>query len=67
MNEAFGSSPIADMFGQTVDLVERLKVQKKVTHEILVLPDEVHGFYRYESWLRSFEATTDFFNRNLLH
>ena len=53
------------MFGQTVDLVERLKALA-VHHEILVFPDEVHGFYRYDSWLRSYAATVDFFNRFLM-
>ncbi len=53
------------MFGQTIDLAERLK-ERKVPTEILVFPDEVHGFYRYESWLRSFQVTVDFFNRFLL-
>ena len=52
------------MFGQTIDLVERLK-KEGVHHEILVFPDEVHGFYRYDSWLRSYSATVDFFDRFL--
>ena len=53
------------MYGQTVDLVQRLR-EKGVEHEILVFPDEVHGFYRYESWLRTFEAAAKFFDRHLL-
>ena len=52
------------MFGQTIDLVRRLR-DKKVEHEILVLPDEVHGFYRWESWLQSYKATARFFNKHL--
>jgi dipeptidyl aminopeptidase/acylaminoacyl peptidase len=52
------------MFGQSIDLAERLK-ERGVHYEALVLPDEVHGFYRYESWLRSFEAAGDFFDRFL--
>ncbi len=52
------------MFGQTVDLVERLKKQG-VEYEVLVFPDEVHGFYRYESWLKSFEAAAIFLDRYL--
>jgi dipeptidyl aminopeptidase/acylaminoacyl peptidase len=52
------------MFGQTIDLAARLK-ELNVYHEILVLPDEVHGFYRYKSWLKSYEASADFLNRFL--
>ena len=52
------------MFGQTIDLVQKLR-ERKVHTEVLVLPDEVHGFYRWESWCKSFEATADFFDRFL--
>lgn len=52
------------MFGQTIDLANRLKKQK-VYHEIFILPDEVHGFLRYESWLQSFKRTLSFFNQQL--
>ncbi len=52
------------MFGQTIDLVQRLN-EKGVHTEVLVLPDEVHGFYRYDSWLRAYRATEHFFNRFL--
>lgn len=52
------------LFQQTIDLAEKLK-DKNVDIEILVLPDEVHGFLRYESWTRVFEATKDFFDRKL--
>ncbi|MCB0684919.1 MAG: S9 family peptidase [Saprospiraceae bacterium] len=52
------------MFGQSIDLAERLR-EKGVDYEILVLPDEVHGFYRYASWLRSYLATVNFFDRKL--
>ncbi len=52
------------MFGQTVDLMARLK-DRGVHTEVLVLPDEVHGFYRYDSWLRSYKATAEFFDRFL--
>lgn len=52
------------MFGQSIDLAERLK-EHGVHYEVLVLPDEVHGFYRYASWLRSYRATADFFDRFL--
>ena len=52
------------MFGQTIDLVERLKEQD-TPHEILVFPDEVHGFYRFQTWLETFQASFDFFERHL--
>ena len=51
-------------FQQTVDLVEKLRA-KNVAVELLVLPDEVHGFLRYDSWSRIFTATKDFFDRKL--
>ncbi len=52
------------MFIQTTDLVLRLR-ERNVPVELLILPDEVHGFYRYESWLRTFQAAFDFFERRL--
>ena len=52
------------MFDKTIDLVQRLR-EKEVHHEILVLPDEVHGFYRWESWMKAFRASAHFFNRKL--
>ncbi|HRK55330.1 MAG TPA: prolyl oligopeptidase family serine peptidase [Cyclobacteriaceae bacterium] len=52
------------LFQQTIDLAEKLR-DKKVDIEILVLPDEVHGFLRYESWKQVFDATKDFFDRKL--
>jgi dipeptidyl aminopeptidase/acylaminoacyl peptidase len=51
-------------FQQSVDLVERLR-EKNITVEVLVLPDEVHGFLRYESWKQVFEKAKDFFDRKL--
>jgi dipeptidyl aminopeptidase/acylaminoacyl peptidase len=51
-------------FQQTTDLVEKLR-DKNVTVEMLVLPDEVHGFLRYDSWKRIFENAKDFFDRKL--
>jgi len=52
------------LFQQSTDLVEKLR-DKSVPVEVLILPDEVHGFLRYESWKRIFEASKDFFDRNL--
>ena len=52
------------MIGQSVDLKNRLDALG-VYNEVLVFPDEVHGFLRYDSWLRAFRATADFFDRFL--
>lgn len=51
-------------FQQTTDLVTKLR-EKNVPVELLVLPDEIHGFLRQESWTRIFEAAKDFFDRKL--
>jgi dipeptidyl aminopeptidase/acylaminoacyl peptidase len=51
-------------FQETTDLATRLR-EKKVPVEILVLPDEVHSFLRYESWANAFDASKDFFDRHL--
>ena len=47
-------------FHQTVDLARRLDAQH-VTYEELVLPNEIHGFLRHESWQRADEATAAYF------
>ncbi len=52
------------LFQQTTDLAEKLR-DKNVQVEVLVLPDEVHGFLRYDSWKRVFESAKDFFDRTL--
>jgi dipeptidyl aminopeptidase/acylaminoacyl peptidase len=52
------------MFGQSIDLKNKLDALG-VHNEVLVFPDEVHGFLRYESWLKTYEATAHFFNRFL--
>ena len=52
------------MFAQTTDLVQRLR-KHDVHVEILVFPDEVHGFLRHENWLRTFLTAADFFDRCL--
>jgi dipeptidyl aminopeptidase/acylaminoacyl peptidase len=53
-------------FHQMVDLIPRLE-RYHVPFEHIVLPDEVHGFLRYASWLRTDEATAEFLERHLLH
>lgn len=51
-------------FNETVTLVEALR-ERKVDVEQLVLPDEIHSFLRYASWLAAYRATADFFDRRL--
>jgi dipeptidyl aminopeptidase/acylaminoacyl peptidase len=51
-------------FSQTVDLVQRLREQH-VPFEQLVLPDEIHGFLRWQDWVRAYTATAEFFDRTL--
>lgn len=51
-------------FGETVDLARRLSA-KGVHYEELVLPDEIHGFVRFDSWLKVGTAAGDFFARTL--
>jgi dipeptidyl aminopeptidase/acylaminoacyl peptidase len=51
-------------FDQTVDLVQRLRRQH-VAFEEMVLPDEIHGFLRWQDWIRTYAATADFFDRTL--
>ncbi|MGA9237443.1 S9 family peptidase, partial [Robiginitalea sp.] len=52
------------MIGQSIDLKNQLD-SRGVYNEHLVFPDEVHGFLRYDSWLRAFKATEGFFTRYL--
>lgn len=52
------------MIGQSIDLKNRLDALG-VYNEVLVFPDEVHGFLRYDSWLRAFRETASFFDRFL--
>ncbi|MFZ0808561.1 MAG: prolyl oligopeptidase family serine peptidase, partial [Candidatus Sulfotelmatobacter sp.] len=51
-------------FAQTVDLVQRLRAQH-VPFDQLILPDEIHGFLMFKTWLRVYGATADFFDRTL--
>jgi dipeptidyl aminopeptidase/acylaminoacyl peptidase len=51
-------------FSQTVDLVQRLRAQH-VPFEQLIIPDEIHGFLMWKSWVRAYGATADFFDRTL--
>jgi dipeptidyl aminopeptidase/acylaminoacyl peptidase len=49
-------------FHETVDLARRLEAQHTPFEE-LVLPNEIHGFLRYDSWRRADEATAAFFDK----
>ena len=51
-------------FSQTVELVAALRRQG-VYFEQLILPDEIHGFLRHDSWLRAYRAAADFLKRKL--
>jgi dipeptidyl aminopeptidase/acylaminoacyl peptidase len=49
-------------FHQMVDLARRLSAHH-VPFQELVLPNEIHGFLRYASWLRADAATVAFFGK----
>jgi dipeptidyl aminopeptidase/acylaminoacyl peptidase len=49
-------------FAQTVDLVARLRA-RGISIEQLVFPDEVHDFLLYGNWIKAYQATSDFFDR----
>jgi dipeptidyl aminopeptidase/acylaminoacyl peptidase len=51
-------------FGQTVDLVQRLREQHVVFEE-LIFPDEIHAFLLWKNWVKAYTATADFFDRTL--
>jgi dipeptidyl aminopeptidase/acylaminoacyl peptidase len=51
-------------FDQTVDLARRLSAQGTPFEE-LILPNETHGFLRYDSWLRTDTATVHFLEAKL--
>src|SRR6266446_7573302 len=51
-------------FSQTVDLLQRLRMQK-VHVEELIFPDEIHGFLMWKTWIRAYGATEEFFAREL--
>lgn len=51
-------------FDETIELVEALR-ERGVEHELLIFPDEVHGFLRHEHWLEVFRRSAAFFQRHL--
>ena len=52
------------LFHQTVDLAQRLSAQG-VPFEEMVIPNEIHGFLRYTSWLDADAATAAFLDKEL--
>jgi dipeptidyl aminopeptidase/acylaminoacyl peptidase len=51
-------------FANSVRLVAALRAQK-VDFEQMILPDEIHGFLRHGSWLKTYAATVDFLRRKM--
>jgi dipeptidyl aminopeptidase/acylaminoacyl peptidase len=51
-------------FHQMVDLVQRLRLAG-VRFDEIVIPNEIHGFLRYASWLKADAATVEYFDRQL--
>ena len=51
-------------FQQTIDLARRLEA-RHLPYEELVMPDEIHGFLRHQSWLKADSATAEFLTRIL--
>ena len=51
-------------FSESVRLAEALR-EHGVEYQELVLPDEIHGFLRYASWVRAYQATADFLDAKL--
>jgi dipeptidyl aminopeptidase/acylaminoacyl peptidase len=51
-------------FRQTIDLARRLEA-RHLPFEEMVVPNEIHGFLRHDSWLRVDTATADFLVRKL--
>ncbi|HEV3091841.1 MAG TPA: prolyl oligopeptidase family serine peptidase [Candidatus Cybelea sp.] len=51
-------------FAQMVDLVARLR-RAHVPFEEIVIPNEIHGFLRYQSWLEADGATVSYLLRKL--
>jgi dipeptidyl-peptidase-4 len=49
-------------FQETIDLARRLEA-RHLPFEELVIPNEIHGFLRHDSWLRADKANVEFFAR----
>jgi len=51
-------------FNQTTDLAERLKKQG-VSFEEIIYPDEIHDFLLWKSWVNSYRAMGEYFDKHL--
>jgi dipeptidyl aminopeptidase/acylaminoacyl peptidase len=51
-------------FAQTIDLARRLE-ERHLPFEQFVIPNEIHGFLRWNDWLAADTRTADFFDRTL--
>ncbi len=51
-------------FMESVELAEKLRA-RGVEVEVLVFPDEVHGFLTHAHWLEVFERSSEFLSRHL--
>jgi len=51
-------------FSESVRLAEALR-EHGIEYQELVLPDEIHAFLRYASWVRAYQATADFLDAKL--
>jgi dipeptidyl aminopeptidase/acylaminoacyl peptidase len=66
-------SPVLLIHGdddQNVDFSQSLILARELTarnipYRELVFPNERHGFFRHESWLRAYRATEEFLDRTL--
>ncbi|MGC1302339.1 MAG: prolyl oligopeptidase family serine peptidase [Caulobacteraceae bacterium] len=52
------------LFHQMVDMARRLDANH-TPYEEMVIPNEIHGFLRHESWLKADEATVEFLGKEL--
>jgi dipeptidyl aminopeptidase/acylaminoacyl peptidase len=52
-------------FGESVNVAEILRKQG-VHVEQLIFPDEVHSFLLHQNWIKAYEATFEFINRELM-
>jgi len=51
-------------FAESVELAEKLRA-RGVEVEVLVFPDEVHGFLVHSHWLEVFRRSSEFLIRHL--
>jgi dipeptidyl aminopeptidase/acylaminoacyl peptidase len=59
-----GNDSTTSEFQMATDLVKRLR-EKKVSVELLSLPNDIHFNLRYEDWAKTFYAVKEFFDRKL--